>query len=94
MLWMLRSGGSAGVHTAPTPGPTCRACLLAGCLLIFEAGCRRAALLVGGDAAAVLLFAGIGRGSHAELDGLAGVLATAWPFLAGAAAQCNNPPNS
>jgi Protein of unknown function (DUF3054) len=81
---MLRSGGSAGVHTAPAPGPTGRACLPAGWLINVTLGCRRAALLVGGDAAAVLLFAGIGRGSHAELDGLAGVLATAWPFLAGA----------
>lgn len=53
-------------------------------------GCRRAALLVGGDAAAVLLFSAIGRGSHAELDGLAGVLNTAWPFLAGAARQNTN----
>eukprot|EP00208_Stichococcus_sp_RCC1054_P000028 CAMPEP_0206143214 /NCGR_PEP_ID=MMETSP1473-20131121/19638_1 /ASSEMBLY_ACC=CAM_ASM_001109 /TAXON_ID=1461547 /ORGANISM="Stichococcus sp, Strain RCC1054" /LENGTH=237 /DNA_ID=CAMNT_0053538509 /DNA_START=195 /DNA_END=908 /DNA_ORIENTATION=+ len=44
---------------------------------------KRAAILVGGDAAAVLLFAAIGRGSHAELDGIAGVLTTAWPFLAG-----------
>lgn len=44
---------------------------------------------MGGDAAAVLLFAAIGRGSHAELDGLAGVLNTAWPFLAGVGSQCN-----
>ena len=42
------------------------------------------ALLVGGDAAALLLFAAVGRGSHAELDGIAGVLDTAWPFLLGA----------
>ena len=41
-------------------------------------------MLAGGDAAALLLFAAVGRGSHAELDGLAGVLDTAWPFLLGA----------
>lgn len=45
--------------------------------------CSRAAILAGGDAAAVLIFATVGRGSHAELDGIAGVLVTAWPFLAG-----------
>jgi len=45
---------------------------------------RRLALLAGGDAAALLLFAAVGRGSHAELDGIAGVLDTAWPFLLGA----------
>ena len=45
---------------------------------------RRIALLVGGDAAALLAFAAVGRGSHAELDGIAGVLDTAWPFLLGA----------
>jgi len=45
---------------------------------------RRVALLAGGDAAALLMFAAVGRGSHAELDGIAGVLDTAWPFLLGA----------
>jgi len=37
------------------------------------------------DAVAILLFAAIGRRSHAEGLALAGVLRTAWPFLAGAA---------
>ena len=37
------------------------------------------------DAAAVLLFVVIGRGSHDEGSVLAGTLGTAWPFLAGAA---------
>lgn len=45
---------------------------------------RRTALLVGGDVASLLLFAAIGRGSHAEIGGLAGVIDTAWPFLLGA----------
>lgn len=90
---MLRSGGSVGMHTAPAPGPTCRARLPAGRPIIFRFGCRRAALLVGGDAVAVLLFSAIGRGSHAEVDGLAGVLNTAWPFLAGAAPRCKKASN-
>jgi hypothetical protein len=37
------------------------------------------------DAALVLLFAAIGRRSHAEGDAVTGVLLTAWPFLAGTA---------
>lgn len=37
------------------------------------------------DAAAVVLFAAVGRSSHGEGVDLAGVAATAWPFLAGAA---------
>lgn len=37
------------------------------------------------DAAAVLLFAAVGRSSHAEGLTPAGVVATAWPFLAGGA---------
>ncbi|WP_168581515.1 DUF3054 domain-containing protein [Gephyromycinifex aptenodytis] len=36
------------------------------------------------DALGVLVFAAIGRRSHAESGGLVGVLTTAWPFLAGA----------
>ena len=44
---------------------------------------RQTAALVGGDAAALLLFAAIGRGSHSELNGMAGIFTTAWPFLAG-----------
>ena len=46
---------------------------------------RRAALLAGGDAAALLLFAAIGRSSHGEGLAPGGVLATAAPFLLGAA---------
>lgn len=38
------------------------------------------------DAALVLLFAAVGRHSHAESGAVLGVLTTAWPFLAGAAA--------
>lgn len=37
------------------------------------------------DVALLLLFAAIGRRSHAEADALTGVFTTAWPFLAGAA---------
>ena len=37
------------------------------------------------DAALVLLFAGLGRGSHARAATLAGLFETAWPFLAGLA---------
>jgi hypothetical protein len=43
----------------------------------------RVALLAGGDALALLLFASIGRANHAEGLTLAGVLSTAAPFLAG-----------
>ena len=35
------------------------------------------------DVICVLLFAIVGRGSHAEANSLAGVLHTAWPFLVG-----------
>jgi len=42
-------------------------------------------LAMAADAAAVLLFVVIGRGSHDEGSALAGTLNTAWPFLAGAA---------
>jgi hypothetical protein len=41
----------------------------------------RVALLVGGDATALLLFAAVGRANHGE--GLAGALGTAAPFLLG-----------
>jgi hypothetical protein len=37
------------------------------------------------DVVAVVLFAAIGRHTHAETDALTGVLTTAWPFLAGLA---------
>jgi hypothetical protein len=35
------------------------------------------------DAVVVVIFAAIGRRSHAESDALTGVAVTAWPFLAG-----------
>jgi peptidoglycan/LPS O-acetylase OafA/YrhL len=38
------------------------------------------------DAVLILLFAAIGRDAHQRGEILTGVLATAWPFLAGAAA--------
>ncbi|MEO9153419.1 MAG: DUF3054 domain-containing protein [Lapillicoccus sp.] len=38
------------------------------------------------DAVAVLVFAAVGRASHDESSPVLGVLSTAWPFLAGAAA--------
>lgn len=38
------------------------------------------------DAVAIMLFAAVGRGAHERGDIVAGVLLTAWPFLAGAAA--------
>ena len=41
------------------------------------------ALLV--DVVVILVFAILGRSSHAEANTLFGVLGTAWPFLAGAA---------
>lgn len=37
------------------------------------------------DAALILIFAAIGRDAHQRGDVITGVLATAWPFLAGAA---------
>lgn len=37
------------------------------------------------DAALILVFAAIGRDAHQRGDVIAGVLLTAWPFLAGAA---------
>ena len=45
--------------------------------------CRQLALLVSGDAAALLLFAGIGRRNHSEGLQLVGVVSTALPFLIG-----------
>jgi hypothetical protein len=41
----------------------------------------------GADAALILAFAAIGRDAHQRGDIITGVLATAWPFLAGAAAS-------
>jgi peptidoglycan/LPS O-acetylase OafA/YrhL len=40
---------------------------------------------VAGDVICVLLFAIVGRSSHAEANDLRGVLQTAWPFLVGCA---------
>jgi hypothetical protein len=37
------------------------------------------------DALVVLVFAAVGRRSHAESDAVSGVLVTAWPFLTGLA---------
>jgi hypothetical protein len=37
------------------------------------------------DALVVLVFAAVGRRSHAESDAVTGVLVTAWPFLTGLA---------
>lgn len=38
------------------------------------------------DAVVIMLFAAVGRGAHDRGDVVAGVLLTAWPFMAGAAA--------
>lgn len=48
---------------------------------------RAAALAAAADAALVLVFAAIGRDAHQRGEIVSGVLATAWPFLAGAAAS-------
>jgi len=42
-------------------------------------------LAVALDAALVVTFAALGRGSHSEALSVAGIAGTAWPFLAGAA---------
>ncbi|MDQ0820979.1 peptidoglycan/LPS O-acetylase OafA/YrhL [Arthrobacter sp. V4I6] len=47
---------------------------------------RRAPAAVA-DAALILVFAAIGRDAHQRGEIVTGVLATAWPFLAGAAAS-------
>jgi peptidoglycan/LPS O-acetylase OafA/YrhL len=49
-------------------------------------GRREPAVLLALDVLAVVLFAAAGRRSHAEGLSAAGVLATAWPFLAGTVA--------
>jgi hypothetical protein len=46
----------------------------------------RAALAVLADVCCVLIFVVIGRANHHAGDALAGVVSTAWPFLAGLAA--------
>jgi hypothetical protein len=48
---------------------------------------RSAALAAGADVALILAFAAIGRDAHQRAEDVTGVLATAWPFLAGAAAS-------
>ncbi|BDA46433.1 hypothetical protein COCOBI_08-5260 [Coccomyxa sp. Obi] len=48
-----------------------------------QSSAGRVALLVAGDAAALLLFAAIGRANHGESLDPASVLSVAWPFLAG-----------
>lgn len=47
---------------------------------------RTAVLAAAADAVLILLFAAIGRDAHQRGEIITGVLATAWPFLAGAAA--------
>lgn len=46
---------------------------------------RTALIALGVDAALVLFFAGLGRGSHAREATVLGLFETAWPFLAGLA---------
>ncbi|QDY91089.1 DUF3054 domain-containing protein [Arthrobacter sp. UKPF54-2] len=46
---------------------------------------RTAVLAAAADALLILLFAAIGRDAHQRGEIITGVLATAWPFLAGAA---------
>lgn len=46
---------------------------------------RTAWFALGADAALVLLFAGVGRGSHAREANVLGLFETAWPFLLGLA---------
>jgi peptidoglycan/LPS O-acetylase OafA/YrhL len=52
---------------------------------------RTVALALVGDVVCVLFFCAIGRRSHAEGLTIAGVLATAWPFLAGTAVAWLSP---
>jgi len=44
---------------------------------------RKKAILLGGDTAALLAFAAIGRSNHGESLDLGSILSVAWPFLAG-----------
>ena len=44
---------------------------------------RRKAILLGGDTAALLAFAAIGRSNHGESLDVGSILSVAWPFLAG-----------
>lgn len=51
-----------------------------------DSGFKRV-VAAGADASLILLFAAIGRDAHQRGEIVTGVLATAWPFLAGAAAS-------
>ncbi|MET3920705.1 DUF3054 domain-containing protein [Arthrobacter sp. UYEF20] len=63
--------------TPPLPRPTAR-----------NSSINRAAVVAAvADVALILLFAAIGRDAHQRGGILTGVLGTAWPFLAGAAAS-------
>ncbi|HWR48050.1 MAG TPA: DUF3054 domain-containing protein [Pseudonocardiaceae bacterium] len=50
---------------------------------VRPAGARTVALSAGADVLAVLVFAAVGRSSHAEMVNAFGVLSTAAPFLLG-----------
>ncbi len=66
--------------TPPTPTPARPAA--------SNSSIRRAAVTAAvADVALILLFAAIGRDAHQRGEIITGVLATAWPFLAGAAAS-------
>ena len=60
----------------------CSVCLQpeAGSVLLI----RRKALLIGGDALALLAFAAVGRRNHGESLNIGSIFSVAWPFLAGA----------
>jgi peptidoglycan/LPS O-acetylase OafA/YrhL len=62
--------------TPRTPGAT-----------VQNPGSKRAAAAAMADALLILVFAAIGRDAHQRGEIVTGVLATAWPFLAGAAAS-------
>jgi len=50
---------------------------------VHSPGARTVALAAGADVLAVLVFAAVGRSSHAEAVAVFGVLSTAMPFLLG-----------
>lgn len=61
------------------------ACVMhAECAHHHSSPTRRVALLVGGDIAALTLFAAVGRASHGESLALGELLSTAGPFILGA----------
>ena len=66
-----------------TESAQCAACSLVHTSPLRLLFLRRSALLASGDAAALLLFASIGRSNHGEGLAPAAVLATAAPFLLG-----------